>query len=73
MADFNYIANVKCVNDKDTWIEFLFPNYQGNLSEDVTAISIIGPNGSIANQKDNFHSGRWYLPAGIDVCSLFKN
>lgn len=54
MASFTYSANVKCVNGTDTWVEFLFRNYTGTLSTDITAISVTGPSGVIADQKTDF-------------------
>lgn len=49
MANFNYTANVKCVNGTNTWLELLFLNYPGTLSSDITAFSITGPSGLITN------------------------
>jgi len=51
MADFNYVANVKCVNGNESWVEVYFPNYIGVVEDDITAISFTGPSGLITNDK----------------------
>jgi len=54
MANFNYNANVKCVNGEDTWIEVHFTGYLGDLETDITAITLTGPSGLISNTKADF-------------------
>jgi len=60
---FTYSANVKCINAADTWIEFMFTDYVGTLSEDIEAISIIGPSGLITDNLNDFrvYDGIYYL------------
>jgi len=54
MANFNYVANVKCVNGTNTWVEAVFPLYNGVLENDITAISVTGPSGLITDDKADF-------------------
>jgi len=54
MANFNYTVSVKCVNGTDTWVEFNFKNYKGDLSTDITDISITGPSSFAVSSKQNF-------------------
>lgn len=54
MANFNYTANVKCVNGEDTWIEVIFPGYVGTLETDITSMTLTGPSGLISNNKADF-------------------
>ena len=54
MANFDYIASVKCVNGVDTWIEFLFPNYVGILANDIEAINIKSPSVTLTNDINDF-------------------
>ena len=55
MANFNYTANVKCVNGTTTWIEIIFPSYPGVIATDVEAISITGPSGLMTNDLADFY------------------
>jgi len=54
MANFNYTISIKCVNGVDTWVEFNFKNYIGDLSTDITNITVTGPSGFTASLLSNF-------------------